>query len=61
MTTKFNSASVRNEVATMQANEGNTSSNVRKVNKGVLMFIAYVTAALGVIMTLSSLGLIPKD
>ncbi len=54
----FNSLAVRNEVATMQQSEVKTSS---KINNTALIFVAYLVAAVGVLVALNSLGLIPKD
>lgn len=61
MKTQFNSASVRNEVIEMQANDNqsiNTNVSPRKpIDKGVIALIAFFTTLVTVAIVISSLGL----
>lgn len=61
MNTNYNSSAVRSEVATMQANTRFTDSVYsKKIKKDTLVIIGYVAGAILTLVTLYSLGLIPK-
>ena len=61
MKTKFNSSAVRNEVATMQINEGSNTlvkpSQSIKIEKGYLYLVSLGVGLALVLIALNSLGL----
>lgn len=61
MKTTFNSASVRNEVIEMQANDNQSNStNIiprKPIDKGVIALIAFFTTLVGAAIVISYLGL----